>query len=369
MKKNIILPILFLIALAFDASAQWTGTTNIYNTAGGNVGIGNTAPLATLQVGDGANRIASGKMFTTSSTALNYATAYMGFNFYNSSAGNWTLNTDGGHNGGGGMFVDSEGNVSFVSVPHTANGTQTFNDAALAAKVPFMIKPWSVLSKMRFNVASGYQRTTINAINSGMTAAHNYGVSYIGFNAEDDGSGWYMNGDGSHNGGAAIIGTIFGDLRFYSAPTESGLGHLITNTQMAGNLALRINSASILSLKPVQIGSTAIPSGYSLSADGKVICEEVTVSLKANWPDYVFSKDHDLPSLRSVNNFIKENGHLPEMPTASEVEKNGIDLGSMNASLLKKIEELTLYVIELEKVNDEQSKVLKQVLERLDKEK
>lgn len=63
------------------------------------------------------------------------------------------------------------------------------------------------------------------------------------------------------------------------------------------------------------------------------------------------------------------NGHLPEMPSAAEVTEKGIDVGVMNAALLKKVEELTLYVIELERVNEQQSSLLKEIAEKLNIQK
>jgi len=69
--------------------------------------------------------------------------------------------------------------------------------------------------------------------------------------------------------------------------------------------------------------------------------------VKEEWVDYVFKKDYKLMPLSELNAFIRENNHLPEIPTSDEVRENGIELGEMNALLLKKIEELTLYVIEL----------------------
>ena len=66
-----------------------------------------------------------------------------------------------------------------------------------------------------------------------------------------------------------------------------------------------------------------------------------------NWPDYVFSPTYPLTPLDSLEQFIRLNGHLPEMPVAQEVNKNGIDLGDNQVLLLKKVEQLTLYIIEL----------------------
>jgi hypothetical protein len=71
------------------------------------------------------------------------------------------------------------------------------------------------------------------------------------------------------------------------------------------------------------------------------------------WPDYVFSRNYKLPSLSEVEQFITENQHLPNVPSAAEVKENGIELGEMNAILLQKVEELTLYIIALQKQVDE----------------
>jgi hypothetical protein len=67
------------------------------------------------------------------------------------------------------------------------------------------------------------------------------------------------------------------------------------------------------------------------------------------WPDYVFEDSYNLLELSEVEQFINKNKHLPGIPSASEVEANGIDIGDMQSKLLLKIEELTLYIIKLEK--------------------
>lgn len=90
-------------------------------------------------------------------------------------------------------------------------------------------------------------------------------------------------------------------------------------------------------------------SGYKLSVEGKIMSEEVRVLLKANWPDYVFDKSYALKSLPELEKYIDVNKHLPNVPAAAEVEKGGIMLGDMNGKLLEKIEELSLYIIQLNK--------------------
>lgn len=85
--------------------------------------------------------------------------------------------------------------------------------------------------------------------------------------------------------------------------------------------------------------------GYKLAVNGSMIAESVKVKLYATWPDYVFAREYKLPSLKETKEFIKDNGHLPGMPSATEVKANGIDVADMDTRLLKKIEELTLHLI------------------------
>ena len=80
------------------------------------------------------------------------------------------------------------------------------------------------------------------------------------------------------------------------------------------------------------------------------------VALTTEWADYVFKNNYNLPSLAEVENNIKKTGHLQDIPSQKEVIENGIELGKMNKLLLQKIEELTLYLIELNKKVEEQEK-------------
>jgi hypothetical protein len=83
-----------------------------------------------------------------------------------------------------------------------------------------------------------------------------------------------------------------------------------------------------------------------LTVTGLVHAQEVKVTVAAPGPDYVFDKDYKLTSLEEIKTYIDQNKHLPEVPSAAAMEKNGVQLGEMNMLLLKKIEELTLYVVE-----------------------
>ncbi|WP_461630288.1 hypothetical protein [Labilibaculum euxinus] len=94
---------------------------------------------------------------------------------------------------------------------------------------------------------------------------------------------------------------------------------------------------------------TQSPNSYMLAVNGTIRAKEIKV--EANWADFVFKGDYSLRNLTEVEEFIIENGHLPDIPTEKEVKAEGISLGEMNSKLLQKIEELTLYAIQLKKDN------------------
>ena len=95
----------------------------------------------------------------------------------------------------------------------------------------------------------------------------------------------------------------------------------------------------------VGIATTTIPNDYKLAVGGNIIAEKVVVKLKTDWPDYVFKTTYRLCPLEEVELYINQNKHLPEVPSADEISKTGIDLGQINTKLLQKVEELTLYLI------------------------
>ena len=99
--------------------------------------------------------------------------------------------------------------------------------------------------------------------------------------------------------------------------------------------------------------STQPVSGYRLSVEGKVICEELKVQLKASWPDYVFDKEYRLTPLNELAATLQRDKHLPGIPSAASVElEKGFSLGEMQRKSIEKIEELYLYVIQLHQENE-----------------
>lgn len=106
--------------------------------------------------------------------------------------------------------------------------------------------------------------------------------------------------------------------------------------------------------------NTSNTQGYKLAVNGSAIFTKAVVKPNANWPDYVFEPKYKLPSLQSLEAFTKVNKHLPDMPTADEINKNGIDLGQNQTLLLKKVEELTLYLIDQNKKQETQQALINQ---------
>lgn len=135
---------------------------------------------------------------------------------------------------------------------------------------------------------------------------------------------------------------------------DSGGGHDIGTLDLyndgSHNVKIVATGSSYINGGNVGIGTTS-PS-EKLSVNGNVRAKKIIVS-QLNWPDYVFDTFYKLRPLREVEEFIKTNKRLPEMPSATEVGEQGISVGDNQALLLKKIEELTLYLIELRKENIE----------------
>lgn len=117
------------------------------------------------------------------------------------------------------------------------------------------------------------------------------------------------------------------------------------------NVVTNVQTFSSTDLISIQgnVGIGTIYTGiHKLAVEGSIGARRVRVN-PTGWADFVFEEDYELPALGEVEGYIKANKHLPDVPTAEEVEKEGVDLGEMNKKLLQKVEELTLYMIEQQK--------------------
>lgn len=115
----------------------------------------------------------------------------------------------------------------------------------------------------------------------------------------------------------------------------------------------------------VCIGTTD-PGQFKLAVKGTIGAKKVVVT-QNNWADYVFEDSYKLPTLKEVEEFIKKHKHLPDVASAKEIEKEGLDVGENQAVLLKKIEELTLYLIDMQKQIDSQKKEIMELKKRTPK--
>lgn len=136
---------------------------------------------------------------------------------------------------------------------------------------------------------------------------------------------------------------LFGSIGIGMVPSLSSIYKFEVNgsTKVTGDIITDSN---------IGIGTSSFVDGsdtYRLSVDGKIRADGVKIY--TTWADFVFEVDYKLPTLNEVESYINKNGHLKDIPSAKDVEANGIELGEMNKLLLQKIEELTLYVIDLNK--------------------
>lgn len=191
-----------------------------------------------------------------------------------------------------------------------------------------------------FQVGGFYQKTCIG--DAGGTGLTN-GTGYIGFNAARyNSSTWRLDGNAGADGGGIIYGDLQGNINF--VPIESANGNaaaLFTDAQVKSRITFQITPGGVTRAKQINIETTG-------------------------WPDFVFSPSYQLKPLAEVKAYIDQHQHLPDMPAAADVEKEGINLGEMNKLLVKKIEELTLYLIEKDKQDKEKQAQIDQLKQRLD---
>ena len=96
----------------------------------------------------------------------------------------------------------------------------------------------------------------------------------------------------------------------------------------------------------VGINTGSTNSSYSLCVSGGILTDKINIMHTRHWPDYVFSSDYQLMPLSDLKAFVNENHHLPEVPSESDIMTEGIEIGDMQGILLKKIEEMTLYILQ-----------------------
>lgn len=342
--------------------SQWiTNSTAIYYNTG-NVGIGTTTPLTKLHIVSTTDNPMAIDGAAGMFIGLYEGGVYRGYlGSYSGNAADVDFGTGGGNSSGKlnftiqaipKMTIDATGNIGIGTT------TPAFTlDVTGTARVTSTLK------------VGAYTLPATDGTNGQVLKTNGSGA--LTWSADAGGtSQWTTNGTSIYyNSGSVGIGTTSPVARLHvtlanaTIPTaefvNTAMGPNISwiNFGSTGDWYIRSSSNSgkvILqdqstTTAPVCIGTIQSASGYKLCVDGKIICEEVKVQNNASWPDFVFNSSYKLPDLLSVEKQIQTDGHLSGVPSADEVCDNGISLGEMQGTLLQKIEELTLYMIDQQK--------------------
>lgn len=199
-----------------------------------------------------------------------------------------------------------------------------------------------------FNMAIGSQSLRTNTSGIGNVAI---GTSALYHTTGSNGTAiGYLAGFNKNGTGNVYIGTSAGQA---AALTSESNTLYISNTNTTTPLVYGDFATKYLAVGEVAAAdrAAATSGGYRLLVKGGMITEKIKVAVagSADWADYVFEPSYKLMSLDKVESFIKENKHLPNVPSAEDMSKNGLDVTQTSAKLMEKIEELTLYMIEMNK--------------------
>ncbi|WP_257957474.1 hypothetical protein [Parapedobacter tibetensis] len=154
-----------------------------------------------------------------------------------------------------------------------------------------------------------------------------------------------------------LFRTTSGNTTYHQFNRDGAGAAVYINQENTTNAILRLSSGTAQANVNVRftvenngnVGIGTTTPQAKLSVNGNILATEVKVKTDINVPDYVFEPDYELPSLAEVEAYVKEHKHLPEIPSAADIQRDGLDLAEMNLLLLKKVEEMMLHLIEREK--------------------
>lgn len=148
--------------------------------------------------------------------------------------------------------------------------------------------------------------------------------------------------------GQVGLGTVAEGYRFTVGGKARFSGDVHTDQKLSATGAVTVGTTLTVGTDASVYGGLAVGNGFACDNQGNVKAKRLKVTL-TDWPDYVFGEGYRLRPLAEVEEYVKEHSHLPDVPSAAEVEAEGADLGEMNKVLLQKVEELTLYIIDLQR--------------------
>ena len=318
MKNKLLLSSLILFTF-ISLNAQWSGTNPLWTNS--SVGIGISTPSYPLDV-----RNATGQFQLKSTTGTNNVVAR-----FNNSGGDLLF---GRENSAGASLVSSSSAYSSVI---NSLGTYPIHFAVNNIISMTMLNGGNVGIGTNLPVAPLHL-----AYNEDISAANQWRYPLFIETNDKVGGLWQGTGVGqkfhlsSSNANFDVAEIVA------VAPTAGTTnGDLYFRTALAGSMS---NCMIIQSNGNVGIG-TITPGNYKLNVSGRVRANEVVVNTTG--ADFVFEPDYKLPSLQEVESYIRKNKHLPGLSSASEMQKNGLNVSQMQTRLLQKVEELTIYLIEL----------------------
>jgi hypothetical protein len=172
-----------------------------------------------------------------------------------------------------------------------------------------------------------------------------------------------------HTTGTVRLAGLTGDSTKNRVLVSDSSGNLFyRNVSSLNNRWIYNNGTLYDSADNIGIG-TSNTDGYKLAVNGTAIFTKVKVKTSGTWPDYVFKKGYALPDLHQLERYIAEHKHLPGIASEKEVQEQGIDVGDHQAALLKKVEELTLYLIDQNKSLTEQNRQLTEQARQMTEQK
>ncbi|TRX58844.1 hypothetical protein FNH22_13295 [Fulvivirga sp. M361] len=334
MKTFFILSICVICSLNQAISQSWSGTTpgNIYYNSG-NVGIQNTNPLSPLMIGGPI-----GTNVETNGITLSHLHNVIEF-----------INSDYSLGYGAKIYGKDEGTGRTSLRVAVRGNSNTWQDALYIGASDEGGANNGLVGVGTTTPEAGLHVKKIHTLGDGSQIAARFGDSF---------NHWtYFGPDNS----GRIRGGSEGYLWIESNPNGGSDKRLYLNAASPGDVTIAVGGGNVLIGKVTQANTA-----YKLDIAGSVRANEIVVNTTG--ADYVFEEGYHLRSLNEVEDYIQEHGHLPGIPSALEMQEKGMAVGELNKKLLEKVEEMTLYQIELMKIIKEQNERLSNLEKRRNEE-
>jgi hypothetical protein len=414
-RKNAALTLLFVATLTVSRAQLWTPTTGILyaDPTTTKVGVGTTTPLLPLNVA-GPNAAPTGAAYTGGAVSIGSTATNLALHFGVNTTGSiysWIQSRNQSAAStyydlrlqmlGGKVGIGANSPIQTLDVSgriHVLNGVIQTGGSAITTTSDLGLYSLNSGMYMRFVTNNAPIKfftdggtTPIGGTEKVTIAANgNMGINYANptEKLQIDNGVFKLSSPNSYGGpmmlfAASPTAGYVGDWGIEYRPSSQGNpglnfwkpfggpngGNNYLFLADNGNVGIRTDNptANFTVNGNVVIGDPAVVcipnANYKLFVQTGILTEKVKVAVNCStdWADYVFDEKYNLKSINELEAFVRTNKHLPNVPSADEVVKNGIDMATMDAKLLEKIEELSLYIIELKKENTELAKRVEKI--------